>query len=134
FLGQFRAAQRPLSAKEFSEFQATLGNSGVYLQTPVGLRLPSNQFYWTIAACRDGHFHFNAFLSPSERYARLIFPEFLFARDATGIPINRARPIPAGSVFDVTMAGQPRDEVRPDFNPFMLTVEPDGLGGLARLF
>ena len=59
---------------------------------PVGLRLPSDGFYWTAVACRGGRFFHNAWLYPSERFAALPFPPLLAAFDPTGIPFSAPDP------------------------------------------
>ena len=60
---------------------------------PVGLRLPSNEFYWVVTGCLDGRFHANAWLYPSDRYKSLKFPAILVQQDKTGVEFNPAVPV-----------------------------------------
>lgn len=60
---------------------------------PVGLRLPSNEFYWIVTGCIDGRFHANAWMYPSDRFKKLSFPAVLQANDRTGIDFRKARPV-----------------------------------------
>jgi hypothetical protein len=90
-----------LSADAMSALQAALADSGVFSSGPAGLRMASEQFYWTSAACRDGQFHFNAWLYPSDRFAQLRFPAVLLDHDQTGVAPNPPRqvvPLEAGRV------------------------------------
>lgn len=57
---------------------------------PVGLRLPSNEFYWVVTGCLDGRFHANAWLHPTGRYKSLKFPAILLQQDKTGVEFNGA--------------------------------------------
>ncbi len=84
-----------LNPAELAAIEDALTASGAFGPTPVGLRLASEQFYWIASLCRDGRFHFNAWLYPSARFARLRFPAALLARDGTGIELNPPRKVAA---------------------------------------
>ena len=82
------AAQTRLVPADLAALERALEASGAFGPVPVGLRLASEQFYWVASLCRDGRFHFNAWLYPSSRAAALRFPQVLLGQDGTGIAIN----------------------------------------------
>jgi hypothetical protein len=82
---------------------AAIDASGVEAPPPVGLRLRSDSFYWTVAGCKGGRFHFTAFDYPSPRFAALRFPALLFELDGSGIAVNPPRPLDLGP-FELTGA------------------------------
>ena len=45
---------------------------------PAGQFLRSDNFYWVVAACSQGRFHFNAFQAGDPRFDALTFPKELF--------------------------------------------------------
>lgn len=114
---QYRALVQALDASGFRE------------ATPTGLRLESWDFYWVVAACMDGQFHFNAWRYPSPGFAALKFPTWLFALDGTGVPPNPPRPV--NSAEEYTNSEFPRS-LQPGGNPytFELIVGSNGLAGL----
>ena len=83
-----------LTPARMAALTAALAQSGAFAGAPAGLRMASEQFYWTSAACRGGAFYFNAWLYPSERFDRLTFPDILFGDDRTGLAVNVPRDIP----------------------------------------
>jgi hypothetical protein len=87
---------------------------------PVGLRLPSDGFYWTAAACVDGHFHSTAWLFPTAAFAALRFPQELLALDHTGVAYNAPDPIAYAGNYDQSHLAAER---------WFLTVGKDGLSG-----
>jgi hypothetical protein len=58
---------------------------------PAGTVLQSDAFYWAVAACDDGEFHFNAWVYPSERWDEATFPYMLGQLDFSGIMYNKER-------------------------------------------
>ncbi|HEY0521779.1 MAG TPA: hypothetical protein VGD08_00215 [Stellaceae bacterium] len=82
----------PLSPADVAAIDRALDDSGFDAPAPAGLNLPSDGFYWVVAACRGGQFHFNAWVYPSERFAALRFPEELFRRDRTGVAVRPPDP------------------------------------------
>lgn len=115
-----------LSPAEMAAFKAALAQDG-FAEPPrsAGRRFSSEQFYWLASGCQDGVSHFGAWADPWTDLAQLKFPLFLFARDTTGLAINRPHPVTAGD--RVGPPGRP-GEAGADA-PFMITIERDGIGG-----
>jgi hypothetical protein len=80
----------PLSAAELAEFRAALRASDFDSPAPRGLTLPSDGFYWVVAACREGIYHFNAYAYPSPRFDEIRFYRWLFKHDPNGIAASRS--------------------------------------------
>jgi hypothetical protein len=128
----WQRSERRLDPGLTERFRKALKDSGVYGPTPVELELISWGFYWVVALCEEGRFHFNAFVYPSEAFKRLTFPDYLFAHDATGVRVNPPRPTPVGERFLTTGGGPgPRDD-NVD-RGFLLRVDEDGLMGTTPL-
>lgn len=85
-------AQAPMAVQGLAELRAALRDDRFETFKPVGLRLPSDEFYWTAVACVGGRFHANAWLYPTDRYKELKFPAVLQAHDRTGVAVYEARP------------------------------------------
>lgn len=68
-----------------------LASDGAFTGGPDGLRLDSDGFYWTIAACWQETFRFNAYIWPSKRFDGLAFPALLLAADPSEVPVNPPR-------------------------------------------
>jgi hypothetical protein len=85
--------ERILAPAESRELRATI-NASIAGPVPVGLRLRSDAFHWTVASCVDGRFGFTGFEHPSPRAAALKFPSLLFGLDRTGLAVNAPRPLP----------------------------------------
>jgi hypothetical protein len=83
-----------LTPTDMSKLTNALEDSGAFAPAPSGLRMASEQFYWISALCRNGQFFFNAWLYPSDRFARLTFPAVLFGSDQTGLAVNPPRRVP----------------------------------------
>lgn len=93
-----------------------------------GLRLPSYDFYWAVAACAGGRFHFNAWRNETPGFAALRFPALLYAQDKTDIaPARPFRNTYAAHVDRV------RDRSGRDLN-FEMMVRDGGLIGTAPIF
>lgn len=84
--------QATMPAAGVKELRSALKEDGFSDFRPVGLRLPSNEFYWTAVACVGGRFELNAWLYPSKRFKNLKFPAVLGKYDHTGVPFYKARP------------------------------------------
>jgi hypothetical protein len=119
----------PLSAADMSAFRAVLRASGFDAPAPRGLTLPSDGFYWVVAACRDGVFHYSAYAYLSERFAAIGFDRWLFDHDPTGVAVNPPRP------------SEPRSPTRnvrvsegTSYTVFDMTVGDNGLVGVGALF
>ena len=93
---RWQKSEATLSPAEANELGDALVQSGYLKPAPEGLRLHSLGFYWVVAGCNNGVFHFNAWSDPSERYDALTFPAVLLSHDETGRPLNPARKIYPG--------------------------------------
>ena len=98
--------------------------SGVFAGAPAGLRLESNGFFWTVAACVGGRFSFNAYRWPSQRFEEAAFANLLFAWDPTGIAVNEPRQVE--EYFD--------KDYENDARRYTLEVGDNGLVGARPLF
>lgn len=85
-------AQATMSLQGLNELKAALDADRFESFKPVGLRMPSDEFYWIATACIDGRFHANAWLYPSERFRDLKFPAVIRQYDRTGVEFYAARP------------------------------------------
>ncbi len=88
------------------------------------LELPSDDFYWIVAACMDGELRFNAFRWPSPRFAALNFPDLLWSWDKTGVPVNPPRKVDPVFLHHASPGEEMRNAMR-----FNLAAEEDGLFG-----
>jgi hypothetical protein len=118
-----------LSPEDMREFRDLLGASAMYDGAPVGLRLFSGDFYWVAAVCEDRTFYYNAWLAPGDRYSALRFPDYLYARDATGLAVNPPRQVSAAERIGEAGRREDQSETR-----FWLQVNEQGLGGLLQAF
>ncbi len=127
---RWRKSGERLSPEAFAEFRRRLFESGFGSEPLVGLRLYSEAFYWVTSGCADGVFQFNAWDYPSERFDALRFPEFLFARDRTGVAVNPPLPLPPEWLF----AERGQTGSRSERTRFVLRATENGLGGGSGLF
>lgn len=88
---RMRRGQRLLTAGQTGELVSLLQASAAFGRPRDGLRLPDNDFWWTVASCRDGVWGFQAYHYPTDRFANVNFAEKLFSFDNVGIAINRPR-------------------------------------------
>lgn len=104
-----------LSAADMAAFRDALRASAFDTATPRGLTLPSDGFYWVVAACRDGAFHYNAYVFPSPRFAAIRFDQWLYAHDPTSVAVvsplgsqqnNGAADLGSYAVFDMTVGAE----------------------------
>jgi hypothetical protein len=121
-------AKTTLSAKDLDALDAALAAGGFFRPAPAGLRLNSDEFYWTGVACIDGRVTFNAYKWPSAAFDRAKFPALLAGWDGTEIPFN---PPHDTSLDEIGAYGdvQKRETTR-----FTLTVGDNGLAGHTTLF
>ena len=108
---------------DFAELKRAMASDGVLGRAPVGLELPSYEFYWLIAACIDGAFYYHAFLWPKNDVTQLGFAKLLFSWDFTDIPVNPPR---KASLFDLFGTPYPKEHR----NVFNLRVAENGLWGI----
>ncbi len=126
-----RKAQSTLSIQGISELRTALSADRFRTDRPRTLRLPSNEFYWTGAACIDGRFHTNAWLYPSDRFGALRFPAVLMRYDRTEVPFYESRPINARD-DDPTHDGGDKGEG--SAQTFLIQLGADGFVGTGGLF
>ncbi len=122
-------AAADLSAAHVVHLERALAESGAYAEAPAGMRLKSTDFFWVVAACTGGQFHFNAYRWPSPRFDGAAFADLLFAWDGTGVPVNRPRRTSDFQLY----RGNDRDGDS-TVQEFELMVGKGGLRGVSPLF
>ena len=60
-----------ISDNELKSLNSALKNSHYFSSDPPDINLDSIDFYWTVAACIDGAYRFNAYRWPSQRFEEL---------------------------------------------------------------
>lgn len=121
---RMKKGQRLLSPGETSGLIGLLQASAAFGPPRDGLRLPDNDFWWTVASCRDGAWGFQAYHYPTDRFANVRFAEKLFALDNVGIAVNRPRNLePAELRRDPNMLRPGRERA----DRWQLVVGKDGL-------
>jgi hypothetical protein len=120
---RMRRGQRLLTAAQTGDLMGALQASAAFGPPRDGLRLPDNDFWWTVASCRDGVWGFQAYHYPTDRFANVRFAEKLFALDSVAVAVNRPRNLePAELRRDPNMRpGRERAD------RWMLVVGKDGL-------
>jgi hypothetical protein len=113
----------------FQAIVRALDESGFPEPAPKGLRLESWDFYWVVAACIDGRFHFNAWRYPSPRFDSIKFDRWLFAVDGTGVPPNPVRKVDRAEQFYNSEPTRQRTYGGTSYT-FELIVGDNGLAGL----
>lgn len=88
---RMRKGQRLLNPDETRELTGALQASAAFGPPRDGLRLPDNDFWWTVASCRNGVWGFQAYHHPTDGFANVKFMEKLFAWDNVPIAVNRPR-------------------------------------------
>jgi hypothetical protein len=122
---RMRKAQRLLSTDETRELVGLLQASAAFGPPRDGLRLPDNDFWWTVASCRNGVWGFQAYHYPTDGFANVKFAEKLFGLDNVPIAVNRPRKlVPAELRRDWN---GPRNQVDSRLDRWMLVVGTDGL-------
>jgi hypothetical protein len=117
-----------LSAADMTAFREALQASGFDASVPRGLILPSDGFYWIVAACRDGVFHYNAYAYPSGSFAAIRFDRWLFDRDPSGVAVNLPRQSAPRQSRNVRVSEGTA------YSVFDMTVGDNGLAGVGALF
>lgn len=123
------SAETRLSEASYRDLIRTVEASGFGGPAPAGLTLPSWGFYWIVAACADGRFHYNAWLFPSDRFSQISFAKVLFDNDRTGVPVNA--PWPQDAAQYRLRSGQSYQDPSVDFE---LKLGSNGLVGHGSLF
>lgn len=119
-----KRGERLLSVDETRELVGLLEASAAFGPPRDGLRLPDNDFWWTVASCRNGVWGFQAYHYPTDGFANVKFAERLFAWDTVPVPVNRPRKLEPSNLR--------RDWNAPMYhagsaNRWMLVVGKDGL-------
>ena len=121
---RMRRGQRALDAGQTSELMRLFQASAAFGPPRDGLRLPDNDFWWTVASCRNGVWGFQAYHYPTDRFANVRFAEKLFGLDNVAVAVNRPRNLePAELRRDPIMLRPGRERA----DRWMLVVGKDGL-------
>lgn len=80
-----------VQSAEAAAIVAALDADGAFGPPAVGLELPSMGFFWTIAACHEGAYHFTALAWPSPAWDAATFDDALFAVDPINAAVNAPR-------------------------------------------
>lgn len=121
---RMRQGQRLLNVGETRQLMGLLQASAAFGPPRDGLRLPDNDFWWTIASCRNGVWGFQAYHYPTDGFVNVKFAEQLFAWDNVKVPVNRPRKLEPAEFrrdFDSKSAQRGRGD------RWMLVVGKDGL-------
>ncbi len=119
---RMKKGQRLLDAGQTRELMGLLAASSAFGPPRDGLRLPDNDFWWTVASCRNGVWGFQAYHYPTDSFANVKFAEKLFALDNVPVAVNRPRKLePAEFRRD------PDHVTRGRADRWMLVVGKDGL-------
>ncbi len=124
----WQRSEMQLSGPDLDQFRELLLQSGWGQGAPQGKILHSRDFYWVASGCRNGQFHFDAWVDAQGDFKEIKFQDFLLARDKTGVAFRK--PIPV-TPRDRTEQGRPRDR---SATIFVLTVSGEGIGGLLNAF
>lgn len=89
-----KRAETRLAAADVARLTALLNESGGFGPPPAGLELPSNDYWWTVASCRNGRWGFAAYHYPTDKFARVRFAQAVFAADKTGVPVAAPKDLP----------------------------------------
>jgi hypothetical protein len=118
-------SQRLLDPAETRELMGLLQASSAFGPPRDGLRLPDNDFWWTVASCRGGVWGFQAYHYPTDGFANVRFAEKLFALDTVKIAVNRPRKLEPAEFRRDMNANSRRGTSRAD--RWTLVVGKDGL-------
>lgn len=116
-------ADRILTNAETRDLMGALEASAAFGPPRDGMRLPDNDFWWTVASCRNGAWGFQAYHYPTDHFVNAKFVAKLFALDGVKVPINRPRDLEPAELRRDFLA--PASRGRAD--RWMLVVGKDGL-------
>jgi hypothetical protein len=110
-----------------AELEKALAQAGAFGPPPVGLIMRSDDYYWLVAACRDGTMTYHGYRSKALK--GLPFFDVLNRYDPLGEPLPEPKKlaIPAGMAAPLTTA-EGRDNADPYFH---IQIGEDGLVGLS---
>jgi hypothetical protein len=120
-----KKGQRLLDPAETRELLGLLEASSAFGPPRDGLRLPDNDFWWTVASCRNGVWGFQAYHYPTDGFANVKFAEKLFSWDSVKVAINRPRKLEPSELRRNPLA--PRGRIDNNADRWMLVVGKDGL-------
>jgi hypothetical protein len=121
---RMKHGQRLLDVPETRHLMDLLQASAAFGPAPGGLRLPDNDFWWTVASCRNGVWGFQAYHYPTDGFVNVKFASQLFAWDNVKVPVNRPRKLEPAE-FRRGMDGDAARRGRGD--RWVLVVGKDGL-------
>lgn len=121
---RMKRGQRVLETADTGQLMALLQASAAFGPPRDGLRLPDNDFWWTVASCRNGAWGFQAYHFPTDGFANVKFSEKLFALDNVQVPVNRPRKLEPA---EFRRGFDRRDAQRGQGDHWMLAVGKDGL-------
>lgn len=107
--------------KELKHLKSALKASAALQPNQGSLRLYSDKFYWTVAACVEGEFYFTGYLHGTERWKQIQFADVLFSLDVTGVEVRKP-----GGMTPQDLWG--KDNIP---GPFLIEVRGNGLVGYA---
>ena len=118
-----KGGQRILTGDETRELLGLLDESRAFGPPKDGMRLPDNDFWWTVASCRNGVWGFQAYHYPTDGFVKVKFSARLFSWDKVPIPVNPPRKLEPAELRRDWNA--PLQRARAD--RWMLVVGKDGL-------
>jgi hypothetical protein len=86
-----KQASRQLAPAEVEAIVVALGADGAFGPPAVGTELPSMGFFWTLASCHEGVYHFTGVAWPSPAWDGMRFDDALFALDPIADAVNPPR-------------------------------------------
>jgi len=86
-----KTAVRNLNDDEVAQIVTALEHDGAFGAPAVGTQLSSKGFFWTIAACHEGAYHFTAIAWPSAAWDAATFDDAVFALDPSPVAVNPPR-------------------------------------------
>lgn len=88
---QAKLVSRDLDKEQSLALVDALSMDGAFGPPAVDTELSSRGFFWTIAACHQGAYHFTALAWPSQAWDNATFDDVLFAFDPSPIVVNPPR-------------------------------------------
>lgn len=121
----FQRSEAALTDADWAKFRDLLHQSGFAAGDQAGLRLHSQDYYWLVAGCENGQFHFNAWAEKSRALPlnRTLFRDFLLKKDATGVAFKQPT-----AVTYMDKNEQSKGRGRDYSGAFTITVHSDGIG------
>ncbi|MCW8914904.1 MAG: hypothetical protein OQK24_03505 [Magnetovibrio sp.] len=86
-----KSANRLLTQDQVDLLVESLKKDGAFGPPAEGLELSSKGFFWTIAACHGGAYHFTALSWPSPAWDEAQFDDVIFALDPSAVAVNPPR-------------------------------------------